>query len=291
MEPGAENSGESQATAENLTVEGANGISYAYRRFGHAETDAPPLLFLQHFRGNVDNWDPLLVDTIAGGREVILLDNTGVGLSSGVVPRTVTEMARDAIYFCDGLELTEIDLLGYSLGGMVAQDLALLRPRLVRRLVLAGTGPRGGGQLMHGWAPDVARIAKSNENGPDEYLWLFFEHTDTSRELGRAYYARLGERKENRDAPTTDELKEAQYDAVVEWGIPDKSQLNRLAGIRQPTLVANGDNDTMIPTINSHILGEHLPNARVRIFPDAGHGFLFQWPVEFADAVTSFLDA
>ena len=190
------------------------------------------MLFLQHFRGNVDNWDPLLVDTIAGHREVILLDNTGVGLSSGVVPRTVTEMARDAIYFCDGLELTEIDLLGYSLGGMVAQDLALLRPRLVRRLVLAGTGPRGGGQLMHGWAPDVARIAKSNENGPDEYLWLFFEHTDTSRELGRAYYARLGERRENRDAPTTDELKEAQYDAIVEWGIPDKSQLNRLAGIR-----------------------------------------------------------
>jgi pimeloyl-ACP methyl ester carboxylesterase len=280
---------EGEATAENLTVEAANDITYAYRRYGKADTAAPPLLFLQHFRGNLDNWDPLLVDTIAKQREVILLDNTGVGLSSGVVPRTVTEMARDAISFCDALGLAEIDLLGYSLGGMVAQDVALLRPQLVRRLVLAGTGPRGGGQLMHGWAPDVARIAKADDNGLDEVLWLFFEHTESSRELGRAFLGRLGERKENRDHPNGDQVKEAQYDAVVEWGIPDRSQLNRLAGIRQPTLVANGDNDTMIPTINSHILGEHLPNARVRIFPDAGHGFLFQWPVEFAEVVTSFL--
>ncbi len=282
---------EGQVTADNLTVDAANDITYAYRRFGEADTDAPPLLFLQHFRGNLDNWDPLLVDTIAEQREVILLDNTGVGLSSGIVPRTVTEMARDAISFCDALELTEIDLLGYSLGGMVAQDLALLRPQLVRRLVLAGTGPRGGGQLMHGWAPDVARVAKANDNGPDEVLWLFFEHTDTSKKLGGEYLARaFGERKEDRDKANGDQVKEAQYDAVVEWGIPDRSQLNRLAGIRQPTLVANGDNDTMIPTINSHILGEHLPDARVRIFPDAGHGFLFQWPVEFANVVRSFLD-
>jgi pimeloyl-ACP methyl ester carboxylesterase len=183
--------GASQTTAENLTVEAANEVTYAYRRFGDAAAGRPPLLFLQHFRGNLDNWDPLLVDTIAEDREVILLDNTGVGLSAGGVPRTVTEMARDAISFCDALELNEIDLLGYSLGGMVAQDLALLRPQLVRRLVLAGTGPRGGGQLMHGWASDVARIAKASDNGPDELLWLFFEHTETSRQLGREYLARF----------------------------------------------------------------------------------------------------
>jgi pimeloyl-ACP methyl ester carboxylesterase len=280
------------ATAENLTLEAANGVTYAYRRFGGADDGAPPpLLFLQHFRGNLDNWDPLLVDTLAEHREVVLLDNTGVGLSSGLVPRTVTEMARDGISFCDALGLSQIDLLGYSLGGMVAQDLALLRPQLVRRLVLAGTGPRGGGQLMHGWAPDVARVARADDNGPDEYLWLFFEHTDTSRALGREYYARLGTRTEHRDKPNGIQVKEAQYDAVVEWGIPERSKLERLAGIRQPTLVANGDNDTMIPTVNSHILGDHLPDARVRIFPDAGHGFLFQWPVEFAAAVEAFLSS
>jgi pimeloyl-ACP methyl ester carboxylesterase len=292
MEAATAPTGEGQATTKNLTIEAANGITYAYRRFGNADPAAPPFLFLQHVRGNLDNWDPLLVDTIAEHREVILLDNTGVGLSTGVVPRMVTEMARDAISFCDALELTEIDLLGYSLGGMVAQDLTLLRPQLVRRLVLAGTGPRGGGQLMHGWAPDVARIARADDNGPDELLWLFFEHTESSRKLGREYLARaFGERKEDRDKPNGDQVTEAQYDAIVEWGIPDRSQLNRLAGIRQPTLVTNGDNDTMIPTINTHILGEHLPNARVRIFPDAGHGFLFQWPVEFAEVAASFLDA
>jgi pimeloyl-ACP methyl ester carboxylesterase len=282
----------SATSAENLTAQAANGITYAYRRFGSTDAGAPPLLFLQHFRGNLDNWDPMLVDAIAQGRELILLDNTGVGNSSGVVPRTVTEMARDAIAFCDAIELTEIDLLGYSLGGMVAQDLTLLRPELVRRLILAGTGPRGGGQLMHGWAPDVARVARANDNGPDDLLWLFFEHTETSKKLGREYLGRaFGERKEDRDKPNGNQVAEAQYDAIVEWGIPDRSQLNRLAGIRQPTLVANGDNDTMIPTINTHILGQHLPDARVRIFPDAGHGFLFQWPVEFAKAVETFLDA
>jgi pimeloyl-ACP methyl ester carboxylesterase len=281
---------EGQATAENRMVEAANGVTYAYRRFGSPENGAPPLLFLQHYRGNLDNWDPLLADTIAERREVVLLDNTGVGLSSGLVPRTVTEMARDAISFCDALELETIDVLGYSLGGMVAQEIALLRPQHVHRLVLAGTGPRGGGQLMHGWAPDVVRIAQADDNGPDEYLWLFFERTDTSRERGREYFARLAGRKEDSDKPNGRQVKEAQYDAIVEWGIPDRSKLDRLAGIRQPTLVANGDNDTMIPTINSHILGEHLPNARVRIFPDAGHGFLFQWPVEFADAVRAHLD-
>jgi pimeloyl-ACP methyl ester carboxylesterase len=277
------------ATVENLTIEAANGVTYAYRRFGGADDGTPPLLFLQHFRGNLDNWDPLLVDTIAERREVVLLDNTGVGLSSGLVPRTVTEMARDAISFCDALGLSELDVLGYSLGGMVAQELALLRPQLVRRLILAGTGPRGGGRLMHGWAPDVARVARADDNGPDDYLWLFFEHTDSSRKLGREYYARLGTRTENRDKPNGTQVKEAQYDAIVEWGIPERSKLERLAGIRRPTLVANGDNDTMIPTVNSHILADHLPDARVRIFPDAGHGFLFQWPVEFAAVVETFL--
>jgi pimeloyl-ACP methyl ester carboxylesterase len=146
----------SQLTAPTLTVEAGTGVTYAYRRFGRRDDRWPPLLFLQHFRGNLDNWDPVLVDTIAAHREVILLDNTGVGLSSGTVPVTVTEMARDAIAFVDALEIDRIDLLGYSLGGMVAQEFALLRPRVVRRIVLAGTGPRGG-QQMHGWIVDIER--------------------------------------------------------------------------------------------------------------------------------------
>ena len=278
----------SQLTAPNLTVEAANGVSYAYRRFGTSDGRRPPLLFLQHFRGNLDNWDPLLVDTIAAHREVILLDNTGVGLSSGTVPVTVTEMARDAIAFLDALQIDRIDLLGYSLGGMVAQEIALLRPRHVRRIVLAGTGPRGG-QQMHGWIFDIERTANASDNGIDDLLHLFFEVTDTSRALGREYIQRAFSRVDGADRQNGPQVARAQYDAIVEWGIPDPTRLNRLAGITQPTLVANGANDMMIPTINSQLLADHLPNARLRIYPDAAHGFLFQYPRQFAELVTEFL--
>jgi pimeloyl-ACP methyl ester carboxylesterase len=278
-----------QLTAPNLSVEAENGVTFAYRRFGDA-ADGPPLVFLNHFRGNLDNWDPLLVDGIAAEREVILLDNTGVGLSSGKVPFTVTEMARDAIAFLDALELREVDLLGYSLGGMVAQEIALFRPRMVRRLVLAGTGPRGGGRQMHGWIFDIEQTANASDNGVEELLHIFFEVTETSRALGREYVQRAFSRAEERDKPNGLAVARAQYDAIVEWGIPDPTRLSRLAGITQPTLVANGDNDRMIPTVNSQILADHIPDARLRIFPDAAHGFLFQYPTEFAALVNGFLD-
>lgn len=219
---------------------------------------------------------------------MILLDNTGVGLSSGDVPVTVTEMARDAIAFLDELEIDRIDRLGYSLGGMVAQELTLLRRRMVRRIVLAGTGPRGGRQ-MHGWIVDIERIANNPDNGIDELLHIFFEATETSRALGREYIQRALGRTDGRDKPNGPQVTRAQYDAIVEWGIPDPTQLNRLAGITAPTLVANGDNDMMIPTINSQILADQLPNARLRIYPDAAHGFLFQYPRQFAALVTEFL--
>jgi pimeloyl-ACP methyl ester carboxylesterase len=278
----------SQLTAPILTVEASNAVTYAYRRFGPSNDRRPPLLFLQHFRGNLDNWDPLLVDTIAEHREVILLDNTGVGLSSGTVPVTVTEMARDAIAFLDALGIDQVDQLGYSLGGMVAQEIALLRPRVVRRIVLAGTGPRGGKQ-MHGWIFDIERVALNANNGIDDLLHIFFDVTDTSRTLGREYIQRAFSRTQNADKSNGVEVAGAQYDAIVEWGIPDPNQLNRLAGITQPVLVANGDNDMMIPTVNSQLLADHLPNARLRIYPDAAHGFLFQYPRQFAELVTEFL--
>ncbi|MCW2992598.1 MAG: alpha/beta hydrolase fold protein [Conexibacter sp.] len=280
---------ESYTSAPNLSVEAGNGITYAYRRVGRARAGAPPLICLQHFRGNLDNWDPLLIDELAANREVIAVDNTGVGLSSGTVPRDVTTMARDAIAFLDALALHEVDLLGYSLGGMVAQDLALLRPRQVRRLVLAGTGPQGGGELMHGWIPDVAAIANAETYEPEAVIRLFFAISETSIARGHAYLQRFVSRTAESDRPNGLEVRDAQYDAIVAWGIPDASKLNRLAGITQPTLVANGDNDTMIPTVNSYILARTLPNARLKIFPDAGHGFVFDWPVEFADTITHFL--
>lgn len=274
-------------TAPNQSVQARNGVSYAYRRFGRPAAGVPPLAMLQHFRGNLDNWDPLLLDTLAATREVIPFDNTGVGLSTGTVPRTIAAMARDAIAFTDALGLTRIDLLGYSIGGMIAQELTLQRPQLVRRLVLAGTGPQGG-QLMHGWISDVAAIANAEDNGPDDLLRLFFEITETSRQKGLEYLKRFTARQD-RDKPNGLEVRDAQYDAIIKWGIPDPARLNRLAGITQPVLITAGDNDTMIPTVNAYLMAQHLPDARVRVYPDSGHGFLFQWPEQFAAMVTSFL--
>jgi pimeloyl-ACP methyl ester carboxylesterase len=278
---------ESQLTAPNRTVEAANGVTYAYRRLGDA-TSVPPLVLLQHYRGNLDNWDPALVDALASMREVILFDNAGVGGSTGSTPRTVTEMAHDAVRFLEELGLQEVDLLGFSLGGFVAQELALIRPRLVHRLVLAATGPQGG-EDMHGFAEDVYVSATRDEPGAEDLLALFFGHSDASVAAGWEFVQRIVARTENRDADTTLATRDAQLDAIHAWGIPDPSRLNRLAGITQPVLVANGDNDRMVPTRNSYLLADRLSQARLRIYPDAGHGFLFQYPHEFAGELQTFL--
>ncbi|MFJ3762630.1 alpha/beta fold hydrolase [Streptomyces sp. NPDC090080] len=275
-------------TAPNQIVDAANGVRYAYRRFGAASTDTLPLIMLVHFRGNLDNWDPLLLSALGSGREVITVDNAGVGLSTGLVPPTFTQMARDALSFVDALGLTRIDLLGFSIGGMIAQELTLIRPQLVRRLVLAGTAPRSG-HLIHGWINDVQYLANVADNHPEDLLSLFFDVTATSQQAGREFLERRAARREDLDKPASLQARDAQMDAMTEWGIPDPTMLNRLAGITQPVLVANGDNDIMIPTPNSWLLAQHLPNARVRLYPDSGHGFLFQWAEQFAALVHSFL--
>jgi pimeloyl-ACP methyl ester carboxylesterase len=279
---------DSQLTAENLSL-GVADVSFVYRRFGNEETDAPPLVMLQHFRGNLDNWDPALVDRLARDREVILVDNRGVGGSTGVVPEDVTAMARDALAFVDALRLEQIDLLGFSLGGYVAQELVLLRPRLVRRLVLAGTAPQGGVDL-HRWSDDVYALATPDQPTAETFLNLFFTRSAQSRAKGMESIGRLYQREADRDDPTDLATRDAQLAAITAWGIPDESKLNRLAGITQPTLVANGDNDTMMHTHNSRLLAERLPNAQLRVYPDAGHGFLDQYPEQFAADVHAFLE-
>jgi pimeloyl-ACP methyl ester carboxylesterase len=278
-----------QLTAENLSLE-VGDVAFAYRRFGNERTDALPLVMLQHFRGNLDNWDPALVDRLAQDREVILLDNRGVGGSTGVVPEDVTTMARDALAFIDALGLKEVDLLGFSLGGHVGQELVLLRPRLVRRVVLAGTAPQGGPDL-HRWSEDVYALATPDQPTAEHLLGLFFTGSEESRAKGMESIGRLYQREVDRDEPTDLATRDAQLAAITAWGIPDESKLNRLAGITQPTLVANGDNDTMMHTHNSHLLAEHLPNAQLQIYPDAGHGFLNQYPEQFANEVHAFLEA
>lgn len=273
-------------TAPNLFIDAPNGIRYAYRRFGKAT--GVPLVFLQHFRGTLDNWDPFLTDSIAREREVILLDNVGVGLSSGTTPNTVAQMARDAIVFLDALALSQVDLLGFSLGGFVAQEIALLRPKQVRKLVLAGTGPQGG-PLMHGWRQDIADAARTPELGGAELSYVFFPHTEAGRAKAMEFLGRFLLRSVERDVPSDLATRDAQYDAVVDWGVPDHNKLQRLASIEQPTLAASGSNDLMIPTRLTHLLGALIPNAEVRIYPDAAHGFLWQYPNEFGKDVNAFL--
>jgi pimeloyl-ACP methyl ester carboxylesterase len=271
-------------TAETSVVE-AEGTEFAYRRFGRpAEL---PLIMLQHFRGNLDNWDPALTDALAAEHEVILVDYAGVGSSTGEPSCTIASMARQMIAFVGALGLVEIDLLGFSIGGFVAQEMALVRPTLVRRLVLAATGPKGA-PGMHGWREDIAAAARG-ESKPENLLYIMFAHTDASQAKGIEFLGRFMQRQEGRDAPTSDAARDAQYDAIVEWGIPDHAALQRLTGIKSPTLVIQGDGDLMIPTKLSHLMAGLIPDARIRVYPDAAHGFLFQYPAEVAVEIGRFL--
>ncbi len=274
--------------AQTKFVVAGDGIRYAYRRFG--EEAGIPLVLLPRFRGDLETWDPALFEVLAADREILLFDNRGVSSTSGLTPSTVAEMARDALSFFDALGLRQIDLLGFSLGGFVAQDIALTRPDLVRRLVLAATAPRGGPD-MHGWRKDIADAVRKDEPGPAELLYTFFKATETSQAAGKEYLGRFMARAEDRDVASSLQTRDAHYDAVCEWGIPDHAALQRLTGIRQPTLVANGDADAMIPPRLSHLLGGLIPDAQVRIYPDASHGFLFQHHVRFGADVNAFLNA
>ena len=274
----------SHNNAQTELVEAA-GVEFAYRRFGNpAEL---PLVMLQHFRGNLDNWDPALTDALASEREVILVDYPGVGSSRGEFGPTIAHAARHMIAFITALGLDEIDLLGFSIGGFIAQEIALVRPTLLRRLILAGTGPKGA-PGMHGWREDIATAARG-ESKPENLLYIMFAHTETSQAKGKEFLGRFMERQEERDAPTSDAARDAQYDAIVEWGIPDHAALQRLTGINNPTLIIQGDNDLMIPTKLSHLMTGLIPQAQIRIYPDAAHGFMFQYPTEVAAEVNTFL--
>ncbi|WP_406457994.1 alpha/beta hydrolase [Streptomyces sp. NBC_01622] len=285
----------------NERVKAANGIDYAYRDTGPPDDGAGvPLVLLQHFRGNLDNWDPALIDALAPARRVIAFDNAGVGGSTGTTPRTVDRMAHDAIAFVEAILATggpglgeapgPVDVLGFSLGSFVAQRIALTRPALVRRLVLASSAPQGA-EGMHGWASEVIGAIGNPETSPEEYLSVFFARSEGSLRAGRQTLQRIyGARSADRDRATDWATREAQYDAVCTWGIPDHAKLQRLGCLRMPVFVANGDSDPMILPHYSHLLAGLIPQSRVKIYPDAAHGFLFQHHAEFAADVDVFLD-
>jgi pimeloyl-ACP methyl ester carboxylesterase len=275
-------------TPGKLTVRAANGIRYTYSRFGGGH--APPLLFLSHFRASMDLWDPGLVERVAESREVILVDNAGVGRSEGRTPTTIPAMAEHILAFADALALEFVDLLGFSLGGYVAQEVALARPAMVRRVVLAGTAPRGTGSDL-GLSGRAHAAATKEALGPKDLLFLFFPQTETGRTHGVEFIRRLGRPRPDPDLAVTSESWRAQLDSATEWGVPDPDGVRRLAMLRQPTLVAHGEHDVMVAVDKARLLTAHLPNAELKIFPDAGHGFLFQHHLEFADDIANFLGA
>ena len=263
---------------------------YAYRRFGSGS--GVPLLCLQHFTGTLDNWDPGVTDPLAQGREVILFENAGVGRSTGNVPDSMSAMAAHVASFADALGLKRVDVLGYSLGGMVAQEVALEWPNLVRKMLLVATAPQGGEDIMHMEKPELRKITEdSNLPGLEKLVKLFFAPSESSQGAGRAFAKRLAERQKDREPSAGPNVAMAQITAFRAW--EHYSSGERFANLRKithPCLVVNGVFDNMIPIRNSYMLSEHLPNALLLTYPDAGHGALFQYHDSFVTQASLFLD-
>jgi pimeloyl-ACP methyl ester carboxylesterase len=263
---------------------------YAYRRFGGGT--ARPLLCLQHFTGTLDNWDPAVAEPLAAEREVILFESAGLGRSSGTVPQTVTGMARHALAFLDSLGLSTCDVLGFSLGGMVAQQMALERASIFRRLVLVGTAPRGGEDIMHLEKPSLAKhLGDPSLKGYAVLQKIFFAPTESSQAAGAAFIQRLMQRTQDREPNSGPEVAKAQIAAFRDWEQFTGERFADLTAIGQPALVINGIHDEMIPVKNSYWLSAFLPNAVLMTYPDAGHGSLFQFHESFTRQVAAFLSS
>ncbi len=277
----------SNVTAPTRFLE-VSGQRYAYRRFGQGS--ALPLLCLQHFTGTLDNWDPAVTDPLAEGREVILFENAGLGRSTGTVPETISGMTQHALRFLDGLKLSKCDLLGFSLGGMIGQQIVLDRPSVIRKMILVGTAPRGGEDIMHLEKPILAKyLGDPTLKGYARLQKLFFAPTESSQAAGAAFIKRLSLRTEDREPPAGADVARAQVAAFREWEKFAGDRFADLKGVRQPTLVVNGIFDEMIPVRNSYWLSASLPNAVLMTYPDSGHGSLFQFHESFTRQAAAFL--
>lgn len=261
------------------------GVTYAYRELG--PKGGVPVVFLTHLAATLDNWDPRVVDPIARTHHVIAFDNRGVGASTGTVPDTVESMADDAHAFITALGFTTVDVLSFSLGGMVAQALVLKHPELIRKLILTGTGPAGGTGIDKVAGTTYFDTLRATLTGKDPKEFLFFNRDDVGKRAARAFVQRLGERTEDRDAKISVKAFRTQLKAIKRWGRATPADLSR---IRQPTLIANGDNDRMVPSTLSEDMHRRIAGSKLIIYPDSGHGGIFQYHDEFSGAAIAFLD-
>jgi pimeloyl-ACP methyl ester carboxylesterase len=262
----------------------ADGIRYAYRRFG--KVGKTPLLFLGYFNSNLDAWDPAVTNGLAKEHELILFDNAGVGASEGQTPATVVEMTGHCFAFCRGLGLKAVNIVGFSLGGMIAQQMVLEHPKLVKRLILLGTAPRGGEGLT------FTELSPEEQTDPVAFLLgAFFTSSEASRNAGRQYIKRIESRKENRDRPVSRDSAVAQLAAIREWGtIPKTERFAYLKQITQPVLIVHGNKDIVVTPINALLLAENLPNAMLIVYSDSSHGAYSQHAELFLGHTRLFLD-
>src|SRR5947207_8080344 len=263
----------------------ADGVEFAYRELG-ANNPGTPVVFLVHLAAVLDNWDPRVVDGFAARRRVITFDNRGVGASSGSPATSIATMAKDAITFIKAMGFEQVDLFGFSMGGMIAQEIVLMEPQLVRKMIVAGTGPAGGEGISKVARVTYLDMARGFLTHQDPKQFLFFTRTPGGIRAGKAFLARLKERSQNRDKEITVTALQAQLKALRRWGSKEPADL---AKIQQTVLVTNGDSDRMVPTNNTHDLARRLPNSDLIIDPDAEHGGVFQLHADFVPEAVAFL--
>jgi pimeloyl-ACP methyl ester carboxylesterase len=263
----------------------AGGVEFAYRELGD-HNPGPPVVFLVHLAAVMDNWDPRVVDGFAAKHHVVVFDNPGVGASSGSPANSMEQMAQDAITFIKAMGFKQVDLFGFSMGGMIAQEIVLMEPQLVRKMIITGTGPAGGVGISKVARVTYLDMLRGYLTFQDPKQFLFFTRTPGGKRAGKEFLARLKERSENRDRPITIGALQAQLKALRNWGAKKPVDLSR---VHQPVLVANGDSDRMVPSSNTHDLARRLPNSELIVYPDSGHGAVFQFHIDFVPKALDFL--